>query len=151
MNDNRKTSDAQNPWAAMSQLTEQWLTAMRAWTDAWSTFVPGNWPTQPWNSAGRPAAISVQVLSTRPAEVTASLGPGAELMDLVADSLQCEGVDAPPIDSAGISIKREPGRVRVNIKVSPDQPAGRYTGPIRNRADGNVAGELAVVITDNSE
>jgi hypothetical protein len=142
--------DAQNPWGAMSQLTEQWLTAMRAWTEAWSTFIPGNGPT-PWNPVGRPVTISVRVLSARPAEVTANLRPGADLMDLVADALQSEGNQRASIDSESISITREPGRVRVNVKVSIDRPAGIYRGPIRNRADGNVAGDLTVTITENPE
>jgi hypothetical protein len=157
MNDNRTNyTNWQNPWGPMSQLTDQWLMAMRMWTEAWSAFIPNSSPQQPWNPAGRSnpnggstPRVSVQVSSRRPAEVTANLMPGADLIQLVADALQHEGIDACSIDQRQVSISGEPGRVRISVRIDPVQPAGRYFGTVRNRADGNVAGDLTIVITES--
>ena len=155
MNDNRSNFGNQwNPWGPMSALTEQWLMAMRPWTDAWSAFIPGGWPPQAWNSgggtgysnAGPMPAVSVQVWSKRPAEVTAQLCAGPDLIALTADALRGEGFAAPLIEQ--VSITREPGRVRVRVEIGAGQPAGCYRGAIRKKADGSIAGELTVVITE---
>jgi len=154
MNENRANYNWQNPWGPMSQLTEQWMMAMRTWTEAWSAFVPGGWPQQPWNPAGpcNPNApvVSVQVSSPRPTEVTANLRPGAELMDLVVDALHGEGPQAPSFELSTVSITRELARMRVNVRVGANVPAGSYRGAIRNRADGCIVGDLTVVITESA-
>jgi len=154
MNYNRTNYNSwQNPWGPMGMLTEQWLMAMRTWTDVMSAFVSGCPPQQAWNPAGtcRPneatvPTVSVEVTSQRPTEVTANLSPCADVIELAADSLQAAGFDAPPIKH--VSIVREPGRVRVRVRVAADQPAGCYRGAIRNKADTCIVGELTVRINE---
>jgi hypothetical protein len=141
-----------NPWGPMSPLMEQWSMAMRTWTDAWSAMVPGArmgaWPSATWGqggsySAAPPPAVSVEVSSLRPVEVTAHFKPGADLTGkLVADSF------APPLQK-GVSISHQGGRLRVSVSIAMDQAAGRYNGVIR-AADGCIAGDLTVVIEERT-
>jgi hypothetical protein len=145
----------QNPWGSMPPFTEQWLMAMRAWTEAWSAFIPGGAPQQAWRTAGNgrtnsevSPTVSMQLWSERPAELITSLRLGTDFVDLELDPLYREGGTAQLVND--ISITRVPGRVRVSVKIRPDQPAGRYYGAIRNVADRSIVGDLTVMITDPS-
>lgn len=153
VNDYKTNYNWQNPWGPMSMLAEQWLIAMRTWSEAWTSFAPGSGPQQSWNPTGAGSSgtgpvpsVSVQVSSQRPVEVIVNLMPGFEYVDLVADSLHSEGGIAPPIDQGHVSISREPWRVTVRVNLPPSQQAGRYRGLIRNKADACVAGELTLVV-----
>jgi len=146
-------SSTANPFNSanpLSALTEQWMLAMRVWSQALTSFAPGGWPPAglnpfaPQHSAA-PPRVSVKISSSRPVEVTTNLYPGLDLLGLTSEPLRAEASKAAPIDAAEIS--RESGVVQVSIKVAPKQPAGRYHGYIRKKADGQVAGELTVVIS----
>lgn len=138
-----------NPMNPMAMFTEQWMTAMRAWSQAWSAFAPGGWPMQginPFAPAGSVAPrVSVKVSSANPVEVTANLLPGTDNAGLISEPLRAEGFTAPPIDAP--EIVRETGIVRVSVQVGPKQPKGRYLGSIRRKADGGVAGDLTVIVS----
>jgi len=134
----------------LSALTEQWMMAMRVWSQALTSFAPGGWPPvglNPFAPQQNPTQpkVSVKISSSRPVEVTTNLYPGLDLLGLTSEPLRAEASKAAPIDAAEIS--RESGVVQVSIKVADKQPAGRYHGYIRKKADGQVAGELTVVIS----
>lgn len=136
-----------NPLAAM---TEQWMYAMRVWSQAFTSFAPGGWPPAVMNpfapqQGTTPPKVSVKISSSRPVEVTTNLYPGLDLLGLTSEPLRAEASKAAPIPAAEIS--RESGVVQVSIRVADKQPAGRYHGYIRKKADGQVAGELTVVIS----
>jgi hypothetical protein len=141
-----------NQWGPMSAPMQQWMTARRACTDAWFAMVPGwqqqaanmGWPGFP--PAAAAPAISVQVSSHRPAEVTASisLSPGAESSMLTVGWLKGDGSNAHLKD---VSIGCGPGSLRIGVPVPADQPSGRYCGEIKS-ADGRICGQLSVVIAD---
>jgi hypothetical protein len=151
MNDNRGNYGGNNQWNPLAMMTGQWMSAMCAWTQAWSAMMPGMWQS-PWTptasgatpASGVPAAnITVQVVSTRPVEVSANVYPGSDLSGLYCEALQME-VGAPQrIDAP--QIQMEPVALRVTVRVG-DQPAGRYCGYIRKKQDGSVAGEVRVTI-----
>jgi hypothetical protein len=139
-----------NPWNSMGMFTDQWMAAMRAWSQAWSAFVPpGGWPMAGMNplapAAGQTPTITVKVSSASPVEVTANLHPGTDSATLISEPLRAEGFTAPQIDAPEIA--REPGVVRVTVKVGARQPKGRYRSVIRRKADESVAGDLTVVIS----
>lgn len=145
MNDEKWNNGGYNPMNPFSTLTEQWMIAMRAWSQAWSAAMPGMWQA-PWNPApyGMQAPqVTVQVASSRPSEVRASLAPALDLSALTCDPLCLDGgtasIDAPVITA-------EPGGVLLCVKVG-DQPAGQYRGCIRKRMDGSAAGEVTVKLT----
>ena len=141
-----------NPWGPAAPMMEQWATAMRAWTEAWSAFIPGmaqtGWGQQAYGcpppgypaGASSPQPVSVWVSSQRPVEVTVNLKPGYSAKDLTADSF------VPPLVKS-ISIQRKEGRLHVSVPVANEQAVGRYTGVIRC-SDGSIAGDLTVVISD---
>jgi hypothetical protein len=167
MNGNRPNNGGwQGAWGPMPAAMEQWVTAVKAWTDMLSAFVPGGWPgagpggwQQPWNMGGMAAPwstpgaaqpgtpypgaaappVSVRVSSQRPAEVTASLLPGAEAMPLAAQVPNLKG----------ISISCDGGKVCVHLQVAADQPAGVYPGKIK--AHGRDVGDLTVTISEPPE
>src|SRR4051794_20240710 len=88
--DKSNYSNWTNQWGPMAAPMQTWMMAMKAWTDAWGAMMPGMWPQTGYGGTtgyGSPAgtacaspAVSVQVSSHRPAEVTAAveLDPGAD-------------------------------------------------------------------------
>ena len=151
MSDYRSNYGGFNPMNPFAMFTEQWMMAMRAWTQAWASMMPGmsgQWQQGPWTpmAYGAPAPkLSVQVISTRPAEVSAVLNPGLEPCGLVCDPLRGEGTTPGQIDAPAIHM--EPGCVRIAVHVKHDQGTGRYRGSIRKKTDGSVAGEVSVSLT----
>jgi len=138
-----------NPMNPLTMFAEQWMMAMRPWIQGWSAFAPNAWPqpgTNPFATAANAApTVSVKIVSTRPVEVTANLYPGLDHAGLVCDALSDDAVTATPIEPP--EIIRDSGGVRISVKVADKQPAGQYRGLIRRRADGNVAGDLVVIVT----
>ena len=142
MNDYRGNPCGYTPFNPFSMLAEQWLMAMRAWTQAWGAMMPGAWQS-PWTGPGYAAQnstrLTVQVSSKRPTEVSASIAPGVDVCGLVCDPLHIDGgkdvIAAPVINSDQCG-------VHLTVTIG-DQPAGRYRGSIRRR-DGCVAGEITV-------
>jgi len=142
MSDYRGNTGGYNPNNPLSMLAEQWLMAMRAWTQAWLALMPGAWQS-PWPGAScgtQSSRLTVQVSSKRSADVSASLAPGVDACWLICDPLRQEPGSAQ-IDAPAINLDQ--GGVHVNVTVG-DQPAGRYRGCIRRKADGNIAGEITV-------
>lgn len=136
-----------NPANPLAMLTEQWMTAMQPWTQAWSTFLPMMQQPgmNPFATTANPApAVSMKISSASPVEVVANLYPGLDMAGLVSEPLRAEGSAATPIESP--EIVRDPGGVRISVKVADKQPAGRYRGYIRKK-DGGVAGDLMVVVS----
>ena len=133
-----------NPCGPMASPIEQWVTAVRAWTDMWSALVLGGTPCgtpQSWMGgmgfAGATPPLVVRVAAHgRQAEVTANLTPAAACGQLT--------VDVPGLD--GLSIFRENGKVCVGLQVGPEERNGKYVGIIK--ADGREVGTLSVTITE---
>lgn len=159
MNDDRQNyGNWSTAWGPMWLFIAPWMQMMRAWTDVMSTCVPGAAPQDFWSPYARGGAwgparpsptspkVSVQVSSQRPIEVILSVAPGADAMTLVADALQIDdGSGAPSL--VGVTIKCTPGHVRVSVTVPNDQPAGRYSGAIRDAAGMHV-GDLTVHVSE---
>jgi hypothetical protein len=138
-----------NPMNPMAMATEQWMMAMRMWSQAWSQFMPGVFQQAgfgpfPFGPASAPA-VTVSVASSSPVEVAVNIYPAADMPELVSEPLCADGFTAKPIAAA--SIVRDPGAVRVSLKVDAGQTAGRYRGLIRKETDKSVAGELTVTVS----
>jgi len=138
-----------NPWNPMAFSTEQWMTAMRMWTQMWSAFIPGAFPQggfSPFSFGGmQTPAVTVKVASSSPVEVAVNLYAASSSAELMSEPLRADGFTAQPIEAA--IVVREPGAIRVSLNVVAGQPAGRYRGLIRNETDKSVAGELTVVVS----
>jgi hypothetical protein len=143
-------------WGPMWPFVAPWMQVMQAWTCALSAFAPMA-PQQPWDpyatygaaGAAAPAAtlpkVSVKVTSQSPTEVSACVDRGADAMRLTADPLKTQQEGYAPLPLESIKIVCESGHVRVAVTIPTDQPAGRYTGAIRDGV-GNERGELTVTI-----
>ncbi len=139
--------NASNP---MAMIAEQWMTAMRAWSQAWSAFVPGAWQQPGFNpfaaapSQAAATTVQVSVAASSPVDVTVNVSASQDSAGLVSDPLRAEGATAPPIEPA--TITRDAGALRVSLQVPSKQPPGRYRGCIRRKADESIVGELTVVV-----
>ena len=146
-NDGLNYGRATNSWGTMAAPLEQWVNAVKTWTDMWSAFLPANWlnaPQQAWNPGGvsqhgvgtASSSVAVRVTSKRPTEVVATLTPGSEYLPLSA-----EVANLP-----GITISRQGTVVRVELEVAPTQAAGTYEGSIT--AAGREVGAISVTILE---
>lgn len=135
-----------NPMAAMA---EQWMMAMRTWSQMWSAYAPPGWQQAGMNpfvyAQGAPAAVTVKLSSARPAEVAVSLQPGVDPSWLICEPLKPAGAGGSPIE--GVSIAREGTAIQVGVKIAAKQAPGRYHGYILRKADQGIAGELAVTVS----
>jgi hypothetical protein len=170
----RDERQSYGPWiytlSPMAFAMQQWLAAIRVWTDAWSTCFTGSgypaWPQQMWNMpwpgygtspgcgmppgyAGAPVSppFAVHVSSDRAGSVKAdvNLKPGAERACLTVGPLM-NRVSTPIVP--GVSINNERGLLKVQVYVQKDQPAGTYRREIRSSLDGSTCGDVTIEITD---
>ena len=150
MNDDRGNfGGGSNPWNPMSMFTEQWMMAMRMWSQAWSSFMPPAWQQAGMNPfAFAPTAvpgISIKVSSVLPVETALKLYPGLDLAGLLAEPLRTDDAASPAIEAPLIT--RDPGSITVSLNIDVKQPKGRYRGNIRKETDKSVVGELFVTIS----
>jgi hypothetical protein len=146
MNDNRYNySNPYTAWGPMGPFIAPWMQAMQAWACAMSAFVPGAAPQGSWGQCATSPKVSVRVTAQNPTEVSAWIDPGADGMELTADPLKISGDTVAPL-LGPVPIKCECGHVRVSVTVPKGQPAGRYSGAIRDK-DGCRRGELTVDIS----
>ena len=135
------------PFMPLAALTEQWLHAMQAWTNAWLSLIPGACPPSNRPGYGLPT-IAVRVYAVQPVEVTASLKEGAECIELVSDTLYADDGSGLKIDAQHLSIKQVDANVRITLELDKPISPKRYTGAIRSKADGSRAGALTVITRD---
>lgn len=139
-----------NPWNPMAMFTEQWMMAMRMWSQAWSSFMPPAWQQSGMNPfafyQSAAPSVSITVSSAAPTEVALKLSPGLDLAGLVSEPLRAEEAAASPAIEAPL-VTREAGAVGVNVKIGAKQPKGRYRGFIRRETDKSIAGELTVILS----
>jgi hypothetical protein len=132
------------PWAQFSPLMN-W--AGQAGDNSWDLGGPG--AAAPRTAAGvnaaspRRVAISVEITSSQPAEVTVDLGERAPSKTIAAQPLRAIDDDAKPPLSA-IQLEFSEGKLSVLATVPRDQPAGVYTGAIVDREKSQVLGTLTV-------
>jgi hypothetical protein len=148
-------------------LIKYWTETAKLWFTPWSSFMPGGppgWPpgapaSSSWDRGqeasgnGRPEAaagerrltVSVEVASSRPAEVCVDLPERALSPSLFAQPLHAvDGEGKPPLSA--VQLELVDGGLKVQVTVPKDQPAGAYTGAIVVRAKGRAAGTLTVTV-----
>ncbi|HEX8711975.1 MAG TPA: hypothetical protein VF730_08890 [Terracidiphilus sp.] len=135
-----------NPMAAMAA---QWMSAMQAWAQMFSSYMPPGWQQAGMNplgyAQGAPVAVAVKLSSARPTEVAVSLMPGVDPLSVVCDALRAEGSGGKPIE--GVTIGRDGAAIQVGVKIAANQAAGRYHGFIKRRSDQGIVGELTVTVS----
>jgi len=158
MNEDRPNFGAyNNPWSGgynnpgnpISMMLEQWIMAMRMWSQAVSSVMPGGFP-QPgmypaaFNEPAMPS-VTIKVSCASSVEVELNLYPGLDQARLVCEELRAEDFSGARF-SEPVSLVREGGVVRATVKVGGAQPKGRYRALVRRETDRSVVGELVVTV-----
>jgi hypothetical protein len=111
-------------------------------------YTAGTAPHQPASAAQTMAskAISIEMISNRPVQVSLDLREGSESLPLVTPGLHA--VDPGKAALTDISFAPEPGGASLKLKISiPDtHPPGTYSGVVVNRDTGETHGTLSVRI-----
>jgi hypothetical protein len=141
-----------NPFSAggMAAPFQQWMYAMQAWMNAWSSFAPGGWPQQMWGAfpghgrAAAPVAVCVEATTYRPLNVAATvhLSPGAECMPLTLGPVRDSSLE--PLNEVALAVRD--GTIVVALTVGPYQPLGKYHADIA--AQGRCVGGLTIILAD---
>jgi hypothetical protein len=90
-------------------------------------------------------AVSVELSSQQPAEVTIHVQPGTDIAALSAQDLRAFDGDGKPALSA-VRCEAVDGRLRVEVTVPRDQPVGVYSGALVDRARGEARGTVTVAL-----
>lgn len=100
------------------------------------------------STAEKPATVSVEIASSRPARVTIELQPKSEGRPLATFELRALDASKPPLTD--IAFERDPSNeiVSVRIRVPDGQPSGVYTGVVVDRETGQARGTLSVRVTE---
>jgi hypothetical protein len=93
---------------------------------------------------GQPLDITVNLTSNRPVTCTAHLSSGTYPQGVVCERLVSKesAAAATPIEPP--SINWQPGKLQVNVTVSPDQPLATYTGHVLRQPDLSTVGDVTV-------
>jgi hypothetical protein len=139
-----------------TQAMELWSDVGRMWFGYLAPFTPGAWrggrqrDRESERGEGSPPrgerlAVSVELSSTQPAEVTLDLRHDGSAEHLKAQDLcPIDRAAGPPLQT--ISFDEVNGRLRVRIAVPNDQPPGVYVGAIVDRKKDEVRGTLKVTV-----
>ncbi len=139
-----------NPMGAMAAMAAQWMAAMQAWSQMWSSYMPPGWQQAAMNpfafAQGTPAvAVMVKLTSARPAEVVVNMNPTADPSGLICEPLRAESGSGVPIGD--VTIARDGAVIQVGVKIGDQQAAGKYGGLIRRKTDQGVVGEVMVTVS----
>jgi hypothetical protein len=131
--------------AANSELTG---TFSRAWQP--SPFEPPQKGTSAYaaSSNGGPphqgTAVSIEVVSSRPVQVTLDLYPQSAGLSLMTPGLHAMNVQMPPLTDITFEISSDAGVPRLRVRVPEGQPPDVYTGVVVDRNTGLPRGTLSV-------
>ena len=89
------------------------------------------------------AGVSVDVVSTQPAQVTLDLQPRARDLPLTVYALRAPDPTCPPLTDVGLEPAKEGRGVQIRLRVPPGQPAGQYSAVVVD-SKGTPCGTLTV-------
>lgn len=93
-------------------------------------------------------AVSIEVVSVRPVQVSIELQPNSEAQSLVSLGLNAIDSNKPALRDISLVPDEVPGRIKLRLQILDSQPAGIYSGVIVNRNSGEVRGTLHIRIAD---
>jgi hypothetical protein len=97
---------------------------------------------------GETMAVSIEVVSLRPVQVSVELRPNSESQSLVALGLSSVDQRKPMLKDVSLGPDEVVGRVKLRLRIPESQPPGTYSGVIVNRETGETRGTLSVRIAD---
>jgi hypothetical protein len=134
-----------------SELLPLWLEALSSAV----RFEPGR-VTYPGASAGRSEskdaqtngtkAISIEMSSTRPVQVSIDLRENSEMLPLITLGLRAVDEHKPPLNDITFVPDGTRGAIKLKISIPDNHPPDTYSGVIVNRSTGEMLGTLSVRI-----
>jgi hypothetical protein len=110
--------------------------------------VPDAWLHPNGGHKAETMAVSIEVVSLRPVQVSVELQPNSEAKSLV--SLGLSSIDSSKRVLTDVSFVPDevPGRVKLRLRIPESQPPGTYSGVVVNRDSGEARGTLSIRIAD---
>ncbi len=108
------------------------------------------WPHSNGGSNNDPLAVTIEVVSLRPVQVSIELRPNAEAQALVALGLNAVDAKHPALTDVRFVPGEVPGGVKLCARIPENQPPGIYSGVIVNRDSGETRGTLSIRIAEKS-
>jgi hypothetical protein len=93
-------------------------------------------------------AVTIEVVSLRPVQVSVELRPNSEPHSLVALGLSAVDSGKPILKDISLVPDEVAGRVKLRLRIPESQPPGTYSGVIVNRESGETRGTLSIRIAD---
>ena len=93
-------------------------------------------------------AVSIEVVSVRPVQVSIELPPNSDPRSLVSLGLNAVDSSKPALSDISLVPDEVPGRIKLRLRIPESQPAGTYSGVIVNRESGEARGTLSIRIAD---
>ena len=93
-------------------------------------------------------AVSIEVVSLRPVQVSVELRPNVEAGSLVALGLNAVDPVKPVLTDISLMPDEIPGRIKLRLRIPENQPPGIYSGVIVDRDSGETRGTLSIRIAD---
>jgi hypothetical protein len=93
-------------------------------------------------------AVSIEVVSVRPVQVSVELRPNVEARSLVALGLNAVDPGKPVLTDISLTPDEIPGRIKLRLRIPENQPSGTYSGVIVDRDSGETRGTLSIRIAD---
>jgi hypothetical protein len=91
-------------------------------------------------------AVSIEVVSLRPVQVSVELRPNVEVRSLVALGLNAVDPGKPVLTDISLMPDEIPGRLKLRLRIPENQPPGTYSGVIVDRDSGETRGTLSIRI-----
>ena len=106
------------------------------------------WPRSNGAPKAETMAVSIEVVSLRPVQVSVELRPNSEPQSLVALGLSAVDSGKPTLKDISLVPDDVAGRIKLRLRIPESQPPGTYSGVIVNRENGETRGTLSVRIAD---
>jgi hypothetical protein len=109
---------------------------------------PDTWPHPNGGQKADTMAVSIEVVSVRPVQVSIELPPNSDPRSLVSLGLNAVDSSKPALSDISLVPDEVPGRIKLRLRIPESQPAGTYSGVIVNRESGEARGTLSIRIAD---
>jgi hypothetical protein len=106
------------------------------------------WPHPNGGQKAETMAVSIEVVSLRPIQVSVELRPNSEAQSLVSLGLNAIDSSKPLLTDVSFAPDEVPGRIKLRLRIPESQPPGTYSGVIVNRDSGETRGTLSFRIAD---
>jgi hypothetical protein len=106
------------------------------------------WPLSNGAPKTETMAVTIEVVSLRPVQVSVELRSNSEPQSLVALGLSAVDSGKPILKDISLVPDEVAGRIKLRLRIPESQPPGTYSGVIVNRDSGEMRGTLSIRIAD---